>query len=267
MNIFVESVAILAPGLAGWAASRAVLAGEKNYRSEAFVAPVAELLPAVERRRTGTTVKLALAAGHEALCGAGRPADSVATVFASSGNDGEVINDICLTWAGPDRQVSPTRFHNSVHNAPSGYWGIATHSHHPSTSLCGFDWSFTIGLLEAAVQLQVQRAEVLLIAYDTPYPMPLAGVRRVDEPFATALFLTREATANSLACLTISMDERAKAISRMEDAALEQLRTANPSAVALPLLAALARNPSGPVTLPRNAGQTVSISVARLNGR
>ena len=266
MNIFVESAAILAPGLAGWAASRAVLAGEKSYRPEAFVPPIAELLPAVERRRTSTTVKLALAAGHEALCGAGRRADSVATIFASSGNDGEIINDICLTLAGPDRQVSPTRFHNSVHNAPSGYWGIATHSHHPSTSICGFDWSFTIGLLEAAVQLQVERAEVLLIAYDIPYPMPLAGIRRVDQPFATALLLTREASITSMARLEISMDTRAKAISRMEDAALEELRSGNPSAIALPLLAALARSPGGPVTLPRDAGQTVSILVAGLDG-
>jgi hypothetical protein len=154
-----------------------------------------------------------------------------------------------------------------VHNAPSGYWGIATHSHHPSTSVCGFDWSFTIGLLEAAAQLQVERPEVLLIAYDMPYPMPLAGIRRVDQPFATALLLTREATGTSLARLDISLDARAKAISRMEDAALEELRTGNPSAIALPLLAALARTPTGQVTLPRNAGQTVSISVASLNER
>ncbi len=261
MKLFVESAAIQAPGLAGWAASRAVLAGEKVYEPAPLAPPVADLLPAVERRRTGSTVKLALAVGHEALTSSGRPADSVATVFVSSGNDGDVINDICLTLAGPDRQVSPTRFHNSVHNAPSGYWGIATHSHHPSTSLCGFDWSFAIGLLEATAQLQVDRHEVLLIAYDTPYPEPLRGKRPVAEPFGAALLLTRERTSRAIAELEITMDAQAKEISRMRDTGLERLRTVNPCARALPLLAALAGAHPQVVTLGRDAGQTLSVAV------
>jgi Beta-ketoacyl synthase, N-terminal domain len=258
---FVESVAILAPGLTGWAAGRAVLAGEKTYQPAPLAPPVADLLPAVERRRTGSTVKFALAVGHEALTSAGRPVDSVATVFVSSGNDGDVINDICVTLAGSDRQVSPTRFHNSVHNAPSGYWGIATHSHHPSTSLCGFDWSFAIGLLEAAAQLQVDRREVLLVAYDTPYPEPLGGMRPVAQPFGAALLFTRDRTSRTIAEIEVTIDARAREISRMSDAALEQLRTGNPCARALPLLAALAGAQPQSVTLERDAGQTLSVSV------
>jgi len=267
MKLFVESAAVLAPGLAGWVASRPVLAGEQKYEPAPFVLPVAELLPAVERRRTGSTVKLALAAGHEALIAAGRSADSVATVFVSSGNDGDVINDICITLAGSDRQVSPTRFHNSVHNAPSGYWGIAAHSHHPSTSLCAFDWSFAIGLLEAATQLQVEQPEVLLIAYDVPYPMPFAGIRRVDQPFGTALLMTRDSTQRSIAGLDIELDRAAKELSRMADARLETLRVGNPCASALPLLAAIARGQPETITLQRNAGQTMSVSIRRPNGR
>jgi hypothetical protein len=264
MKVFVESAAVLAPGLAGWAAARAVLAGNEPYQPVPLAPPVAELLPAVERRRTGSTVKFALAVGHEALASAGRPADSVATVFVSSGNDGDVINDICLTLAGTDRQVSPTRFHNSVHNAPSGYWGIATHSHQPSTSLCGFEWSFAIGLLEAATQLQVDRHEVLLIAYDTPYPEPLRGIRDVVEPFGTALLIARERTDGAICELDVRMDASAREISRMQDPALERLRTVNPCARALPLLAALAGEAQPlPVTLERDAGQTLSITVRR----
>ena len=261
MKLFVESIAILAPGLTGWAAGRAVLAGEKIFEPKPLAPPVADLLPAVERRRIGSTVKLALAVGHEALTCAGRPVDSVATVFVSSGNDGEVINDICITLAGPDRQVSPTRFHNSVHNAPSGYWGIATHSHHPSTSLCGFDWTFAIGLLEAAAQLQVDRHEVLLVAYDTPYPEPLRGIRPVAQPFGAALLFTRDRTSRTIAELDVAMDTQAKEVSRMRNAALERLRTVNPCARALPLLAALAGAKPQSVTLERDAGQTLSVSV------
>ena len=264
MKLFVESAAIRAPGLTGWSGSRAVLAGEKPYEPAPLAPLNADLLPAVERRRTGSTVKMALSVGQEALASAARPVDRTATVFVSSGNDGDVINDICITLAGAERQVSPTRFHNSVHNAPAGYWGIATHSHHPSTSLCAFDWSFAIGLLEAATQLHVDRSEVLLIAYDMPYPMPLAGIRPVHQPFGTALLLTRDRTQQSMARLELTMDTRAQEISRMGDAALEQLRIGNPCASALPLLAALARAQPGSVTLQRNANQTLSIEVGTI---
>lgn len=261
MKLFVESIAILGPGLSGWPAGRAVLAGEKIYEPVPLAPPVADLLPAVERRRTGSIVKLALAVGHAALASAGRPVDSVATVFVSSGGDGDVINDICVTLAGSERQVSPTRFHNSVHNAPSGYWGIATHSHHPSISLCGFEWSFAIGLLEAASQLHVEREAVLLVAYDTPYPEPLGNVRRVVEPFGTALLLTHDRTNGSMAELEVSLDTHAQEITRMSGAELEHLRTGNPCARGLPLLAALAGARPQRVSLERSAGQTLSVGV------
>lgn len=261
MKLFVESIAILGPGLSGWPAGCAVLAGEKIYEPAPLAPFVADLLPAVERRRTGSIVKLALAVGHAALASAGRPVDSVATVFVSSGGDGDVINDICVTLAGSDRQVSPTRFHNSVHNAPSGYWGIATHSHHPSISLCGFEWSFAIGLLEAASQLHVEREAVLLVAYDTPYPEPLGIVRRVVEPFGTALLLTHDRTNGSMAELEVSLDTHAQEITRMSGAELEHLRTGNPCARGLPLLAALAGARPQRVSLERSAGQTLSVGV------
>lgn len=264
MRLFVESVAILAPGLTGWAAARPVLAGKVPYEPAPLAPPVADLLPAVERRRTGSMVKMALAVGHAALASADRSVDSVATVFTSSGGDGDVINDICITLAGLDRQVSPTRFHNSVHNAPSGYWGIATHSHHPSTSLCGFDWSFAIGLIEAAAQVQIDRPEVLLIAYDTPYPLPLAALRPLVHPFGTALLVTHDRGSRALAELEIAMDTSAKKVIPMRDPALEQLRCGNPCARALPLLAAMAGTQPQQVTLERDAGQSISISVRPL---
>ena len=261
MKLFVESAAVLAPGLAGWAASREILAGEKPYVAAPLAPLIADLLPPVERRRTGSTVKMALSVGKEALTQAGRPVDTVATVFASSGNDGDVINDILITLAGEERQVSPTRFHNSVHNAPSGYWGIATRSHCPSTSLCAFDWSFAIGLLEAATQLHADQPEVLLIAYDMPYPMPFGAIRRVEQPFGAALLLARRRSERSMAALELTLDGTPSAISRMQDAGLEQLRAGNPSARALPLLAALTGAQPCRVSLERSPVRTLTLAV------
>ena len=116
-------------------------------------------------------------------------------------------------------------------------------------------------MLEAAAQLQVDRQEILLVAYDAPYPEPLGGVRRVVEPFGAALLFTRDRTDRTIAELDVTMDARPQEISRMSDVGLERLRTSNPCAQALPLLAALAGAQQQQVTLERDAGQTLLVCV------
>jgi hypothetical protein len=186
----VEGVGLLGPGLSGWDASRAILAGREPYTSAAAVIPAPEALPAVERRRAGKSVKLALAAGMAAAAASGRPAGGLAAVFASSTGDGENLHAICEALASEDRLISPTRFHNSVHNAPSGYWGIATGATQAADSIAAFDASFAAGLLEALGRLAAQPAQpVLLIAYDAPYPEPLHATRPILDAFAVAFVL------------------------------------------------------------------------------
>jgi hypothetical protein len=195
-----------------------------------------DLLPAAERRRTGVPVKLALAVGQEAFLQAGRNAAEVATVFSSSGGDGENVHAICEVLASPEREVSPTRFHNSVHNASAGYWSIATGARAPSTSLCAFDASFTAGLLETVVQVTVGREPVALIAYDQPYPAPLADARPVIANFGVALVLALERTAHSLAAMDVRFSSTTEEVTRMVDEQLDVLRRGAPAARALPLL-------------------------------
>lgn len=239
MKFFIEAAAVLGPGLPGWEAARPVLAGTVPYTAAEFALPRFEALPATERRRVGLPVKLAITVGMQALEQAGRQGEAVATVFTSSGGDGMVIHEICDMLAGADRLISPTRFHNSVHNAPSGYWGIATGSRAPSTSLCAFDWSFAAGLMEAATQAAAGYDPVLLIGFDLPYPEPLRGARPILRAFGCALLLTRERGARCLAACEL-LAGNAPAPTRMRDADLEQLRLDNPAARSLPLLAALA---------------------------
>jgi len=250
LKFFIESAAVLGPGLAGWEAARPVLAGTAPYAAAEFALPRFEALPATERRRVGLPVKLAITIGLQALDQAGRQGEAVTTVFTSSGGDGMVIHEICEMLAGADRLISPTRFHNSVHNAPSGYWGIATGSRAPSTSLCAFDWSFAAGLMEAAAQTSAGHDAVLLIAHDLPYPEPLRAVRPILQPFGCALLLTRERSARAQAACELGAGN-SPAPTRMRDADLEQLRLDNPAARSLPLLAVLAGN--------RDAGIDVAI--------
>jgi hypothetical protein len=261
MRVYVEGVGLRGPGLDGWATSRPVLTGVKPYLPAPAIVPPSALLPANERRRTVQTVKLALAIGIEAFENAGRDATDTATVFTSSGGDGETIHEILKILASSDREISPTRFHNSVHNAPAGYWSIATRSHSPASSLCCYDASFAAGLLEAAVQATVENRAVALIAYDVPYPEPLNSVRSIGAIFGAALVLVPTASEASLAQLDLELRRTEHPGSTMGCAGLEALRRGTPAARSLPLLAGLAQSAPKILTMDYLPGLKVSLSL------
>jgi hypothetical protein len=248
--------------MAGWSDGSAVLAGKAPYRPEAVVLSPSPLLPPNERRRTVPNVRLALAVGSEALADAGRDAAATAAVFASSGGDGATIHAMLSALASDERELSPTRFHNSVHNAPAGYWSIATGSREPTSSLCCYDASFAAGLLEAAVQATIDRRAVALIAYDLPYPEPLNAARPIGAVFGVALVLTPEADDRTRATLDVAIVYGAPEANRMAEAALEQLRLGTPAARSLPLLAAMAMRTGGEAILEYLSGTRLCVAVS-----
>jgi Beta-ketoacyl synthase, N-terminal domain len=249
MRFYVEGIGLCGPGFYGWTASLPVLAGAQAYVPAPTSVPPGTLLPANERRRAAQIVKIALAVGAEAFAASNRDPTETASVFASSGGDGDTIHEILNVLASPERELSPIRFHNSVHNAAAGYWSIATQSQAASTSLCCHDDSFAAGLLEAAVQAASTQNPVALIAYDVPYPAPLSAVRPIGAAFAAALVLSPAPTAAALACVELELRPGAFAASTVAATALESLRQNTPAARSLPLLAALARGQAADVTL------------------
>jgi len=256
----IEGLALLGPGLPDWESTRAVLRGERPYVHAPTAVPVPALLPPNERRRSGLAVKIALAVGAAALAQGARDASRVDTVFASSSADGDTCHAICEQLAGADRLISPTRFHNSVHNAPSGYWSIATRCMAPSTSLCGYDASFGAGLLEACAFLHAHGRPVLLVAYDAPYPEPLLAKRPVRDVFGLALLLAPAGGGRALANFELGLADAPP--EALADAGLEALRRANPTARSLPLLGLLARGERGAAVIEYLGGPQLCLQVA-----
>jgi len=241
MKLYVNGIGTLGPGLVGWAGSRAVLAGEIPLCETAPPEPSASLLPPNERRRSSETVRWALHVAQEAMQQAEVDAREVATVFASSDGETGVLDRLCTALAAPQRTISPTLFHHSVHNAASGYWGIATGAQQSSTVLACYDSSFCAALLEAAAYVHIEERPVLLVAYDLPPPPPLYAARPLVGGFATALLLTRVPSPHTLARLILTLSNNlSEEATSMADPRLEALRTGNQAARALPLLAAIA---------------------------
>jgi len=238
LTAYIEGIGLLGPGLTGWPTSQAVLSGREPYQPHKTVLPSPTLLPAAERRRSCAIVKLTLATGLEAIAAAGLDAASLPSVFSSSGSDGENCHVICEMLASDDRQISPTRFHNSVHNVAAGYWSIATGAMTASSVLSAFDASFGAGLLEALTQVVVDDTRTVLLACDTPYPEPLYSARPVPDAFGIALVLAPQRGARALAQISVSLTDAGA--DRLDDAALENLRSAVPAARGLPLLRGIA---------------------------
>ena len=242
LKVFVDGIGLLGPGLSSWAQGRQQLDGSLPYQAARCVLPSPLALPPAERRRAGAVVKVSLAVGQEAVEASGLQANLLLSVFSSSSGDAVNCHEICSALASGDRLISPTRFHNSVHNAPSGYWSISAQSMATSSVVCAYDGSFAAGLLEAMTQVVTEKQPVLLMAYDTDYPEPLFSVRPIPDTVGLALLLSPQAGEHSLGRLTLERGAAftADAADRLEDSALEALRCDFPAARGLPLLRALA---------------------------
>lgn len=255
LQVQVAGIGVLGPGLADWATAAPLLREPVAWQPAATAVPPPQRLPATERRRAGPVVKLSIVVADQAVAMAGADPTTLATVFSSSTGEPSNCHALCEALAAPERLVSPTRFTNSVHNAPGGYWHIAVQGRAPSTSLAAFDASFGAGLLEAAAQCVALQRPVLLVAADVPYPAPLAALRPTPDAFGVALLL---APGRGLA---LSLQDEA-APTRCGHAALDTLRQGIPAARALPLLQALARGAAGSLVVEAWPGCSLRVELA-----
>ena len=263
LTLYLDGIGLIVPGLPSWDQACAVLSDRQALALTPTVLPAVDKLPPAERRRVGAPVKLAMAIGFAAADAAMADVGNLATVFSSTEADCDNTHAILETLASADRALSPTRFHNSVHNAASGYWGIATGSRQPSTSLCAYDATFGAGLLEAATQAISSGQLCMVLAYDTVFPKPMQALRPIVDAMGVALVLNPQRSTAAKAQLDISLTQAPA--TPMTSAELEHLRVGIPVARCLPLLAALANRHNGAVVIDYLDSLRLSIDVTCLN--
>lgn len=247
LTAYIEGIGLIGPDLNDWASGRQILAGQQPYQSAKTVIPTPELLPAAERRRASDIVKLTLATSLQAIVEAGLQDENLPSVFSFSNGDGLNCHTICEMLASDDREISPTRFHNSVHNAAAGYWSIATKTMATSSVLCAYDASFGAGLLDALTQVTVDGTRCILMASDTPYPEPMFSKRPIPDNCGIALVIAPKQSEKSIAQIQVSLTH--DGAFKFADTALETLRIAIPSARGLPLLQLIAKGQANSVVL------------------
>jgi len=234
----IEGIGFWAPGLPSWAAAVDHVAN--GTPPGAGGKPSPRMLAPNERRRAPPSVAVALEVALAACEDAGRAPAGLPSVFTSTHGDLAITDYMCATLAEDPRAISPTKFHNSVHNAAAGYWTIGAGSLRPATALSAHRASFAQGLLEALAQLACGDEAVLLAAYDTAGTGPLGAVSRSEGLLGGGLVL---ATAGNGRAGGRGISLRATLVdgeAPVHQGPLAGLAAANAMAPMLPLFDALA---------------------------
>ena len=251
----IEGVGIWSPHCADWASAQSVLCNNVDIATNPEARPAATVLAPAERRRAPQAVLLALEVAQQACAMAGRDPRDLPNVFASAYGDLAINDYLCATLARAPLEVSPTRFHNSVHNAPAGYWAIATGCMQSSTAVSAGTNTFAASLLEAALLAHSENCAVLLVVCDVAAVGPLDEVIACRSRFGMALVLAPP-SARAFARLRVQPRDATSALAS-EPLLLQACHRGNPAARSLPLLAALAQR--APRTLAVAAGPDMDL--------
>ena len=117
-------------------------------------------------------------------------------MFASDEGTGEVCQ-LMLEALATTGQVSPLLFHNSVHNAPSGYFSIAYQNHLPAVSVSLGCESLPADCCVPSARPAPAEQPVLFVAYDAPLPEPMRSLLPIEQAAATAWLVTSGAGVSS----------------------------------------------------------------------
>jgi hypothetical protein len=158
------------------------------------------LIPPRERRRAPQLVKMAIEVMDQACKMASLSPSDVAVVFSSSMGDMQITDYMCHALAETPKLISPTRFHNSVHNAAPGYWSITTGAFTPTSAVSAHEHTSTVAFVEAAIQAVEENTPVVLVTQEVAAPLPLFDTCPSKQAFSAAFLMTPPGFNESAAC-------------------------------------------------------------------
>ncbi|MDZ4262574.1 MAG: beta-ketoacyl synthase chain length factor [Pseudomonadota bacterium] len=237
------------PAFNNWEELQALLSNPSlgDERQWTTQVPKPDIIPANERRRAPLPVRAAVEVSWQALQQAGLSSSDVACVFGSGLGDTEITDYMCRALTTTEKQLSPTKFHNSVHNAAAGYWTISTGCMKSANSIAAYQNTAGLALLEGMIQCQQHNEPVLVTLFDTAAHDAYRQIFACEHSFAAALLLVPAgAVPAPLARLTMGVETAATAVApEFPHKQLGNLYRDNPAAKVLGLLQQLAAKQAG----------------------
>ncbi|HEY8379351.1 MAG TPA: beta-ketoacyl synthase chain length factor [Nannocystis sp.] len=168
--------------------------------------PRAELLPPMMRRRTSLLTRMVAEVVVQATrdwpgLARERPALDLARiplVYGSVYGEIRTTVDLLAALLVPGEPLSPTKFHNSVHNTAAGYISIATGNRVGDSVLAAGRSTPAMALLEGVTLVHTRGGDAIVVVAEEPLPEPLAAGRRYG-PFAVAFAISAPDCSDSYA--------------------------------------------------------------------
>lgn len=159
-------IAITGAGIAaGGVTALADLAGEPPRLEHSYDPSTDDQLTRRARRRMSPLACMVVRATRDA---AGEATHGDAPlVYATANGEVAIISTILDALHEPGQAISASRFHNSVHNGPAGYWAIQTKRRASITTLTRAELSFEFALVEAWCRFACGAQRLLVTAGDT----------------------------------------------------------------------------------------------------
>lgn len=245
-----------------WSDLKALMAG--NFiEDDGSKGPKPELIPANERRRAPLPVRLAVETSAQACSAAQLDPATVGCVFVSGLGDTALTDYMCKVLAGDNKALSPTKFHNSVHNAAAGYWTISTGCTEAANSVAGFNESVSLTLMEALIQAEAEQRPLLLTFYDAPVSAVLQPLLKNPYPFSVSLVISPASLAPADAKrYSASITETAASWPEADwPESLQDCYETNPVARILSVLALLTGQTNS-VTMPLSSATALTVTPA-----
>jgi len=245
--VYVRGIGLWTPGYPGptaWCAQQ---------HDPDIQTPTASLLEGPLRRRATPLTRMSVEVLEQATADAAIDPAGVTTVWATSHGEHTPAIKLLEMMQRGEGKVSPTQFHNSVHNTAGGYASIATSNTERSTTLTGGSELAASTLLEAWCLLDSSGRDVALVLADEALQPPF------DSPdFATSLaiavVLSREPKGARVALSNLRRDAVPALPSHPHFGRLHV-------SAALPLLESIALGRAGCCALELAEGSVVEVNV------
>ena len=233
---------------------------QDNYQK----GPKPEIIPANERRRAPVAVRLAVESSWQAVNDANISPKDLACVFASGYGDTHLTDYMCRALNTESKQLSPTKFHNSVHNAAAGYWTISTHCNAPANSIAGLEWSVPLALLDALLQSDQEQRPLLVTCFDGDSAPTMKSIMPNNYLFSSSVIISAEKVPNTPK-FTLELIQQGCSWPNLDlSDELQSLYNDNPSAKMMALLSLLTddypKTNGSPINLPLNEHSSIRIT-------
>ena len=237
---------------------------DKPWEDDGIKGPKPEIIPANERRRAPLPVRLAVESSWQASQASLYKPEELSCVFVSALGDTQLTDYMCKVLAGDSKMLSPTKFHNSVHNAAAGYWTISTGCMKAANSVAGYEESVSLTLLEALTQISIEQKPILITFYDAPVSSVLKSLLKNEYPFAVSIVLAPENVGYSGTTISAVVKNEAAQWPKLgtKGDRLNELYESTPTARVLAVLDKLRQKSTTNLVLPLSEGTSLEIQLS-----